>query len=149
MAYKYFKNKPITLPYQDAYIRKNYPSFTYQKYGHWIGTLQPSPLSIEYKVGIVYAIGKLPKSYVLSPELRSYDEKIKIPHTYEDENGPRPCLFLPRNKEWTSNKLISDTIIPWLSLWLFYYEVWFSTGEWLGEGFHPSSDKDETDHSQT
>lgn len=107
--------------------------------------LQPSPLSTEYKVEIEYAIGRLPKSYVLFPELRSYDEKVKIPHIYEDASGPRPCLFLPGNKEWAGNKLISDTIIPWLSLWLFYYEVWLSTKEWLGEGFHPSSGKDETD----
>ena len=150
MAHEYFKNKPITLPYQDVYIRQKYPSFTYKKHGnayHWIGMLQPSPLSTEYKVEIEYTIGQLPKSYVLSPKLRSYDEKVKIPHIYENMNGHRPCLFLPGNKEWTGNKLISDTIIPWLSLWLFYYEIWLSTKEWLGEGFHPSSDKDETDHS--
>ena len=96
--------------------------------------LQPSLLSIEYKVKIEYTIGQLPKSYVLSPELQSYDENVKIPHIYEDINGPRPCLFLPSNKEWAGNKLISDTIIPWLSLWLFYYEIWLYTGVWNGGG---------------
>jgi hypothetical protein len=29
---------------------------------------------------------------------------------------------------------IATTIIPWLSLWLYYYEVWHATGEWMGGG---------------
>jgi hypothetical protein len=33
--------------------------------------------------------------------------------------------------------VLADTIIPLASLWLFYYEVWFATGEWLGGGEHP------------
>ena len=33
---------------------------------------------------------------------------------------------------------IADTIIPWTSEWLFFYELWLATGgEWLGEGEHP------------
>jgi len=99
-------------------------------------------LSVVYTVEIDYALGYKPKAYVLSPSLRSYDEKIKIPHIYEND-GPRPCLFLPDNNEWTGNKLIAETIIPWLSLWLFYYEIWLSTGKWLGEGHFSATGKKE------
>jgi hypothetical protein len=36
---------------------------------------------------------------------------------------------------------IADTIVPWLILWLFYYEIWHVTGEWKGGGVHPPSPK--------
>jgi hypothetical protein len=32
--------------------------------------------------------------------------------------------------------LIATTIVPWLALWLFYYEIWRITGKWLGKGAH-------------
>ena len=34
-----------------------------------------------------------------------------------------------------------ETIVPWASLWLYYYEVWHATGEWLGGGEHPIARK--------
>ena len=32
---------------------------------------------------------------------------------------------------------LATTIVPWCSEWLFYYELWLATGEWLGGGVHP------------
>lgn len=142
MAPKYFKNKPITMAVQDIYVLQKYTGFKRIKYGRsyrWIGKLRPTPLSTEYEVEIEYEIGRYPKAYVLSPKLHSYDEKVEIPHIYKDSDGPRPCLFLPNSGEWHGKRLIAETIIPWLSIWLFFYEVWLSTGEWLGEGVHPIS----------
>jgi hypothetical protein len=41
---------------------------------------------------------------------------------------------------------ISDTIIPWISEWLYYFEFWCITGEWYGGGKHPTKkDKKEND----
>ena len=57
-----------------------------------------------------------------------------IPHTYGNE---RPCFFDPKN-DWRPDMKIAVTIIPWLSLWLFYYEVWRATGTWYGGGTHPT-----------
>ncbi len=37
---------------------------------------------------------------------------------------------------------LADTILPWASLWLFYYEVWLATGEWVGGGEHPGERED-------
>jgi len=37
---------------------------------------------------------------------------------------------------WVSTE---ETIVPWACLWLYYYEVWHTTGEWLGGGLHPSA----------
>lgn len=30
-----------------------------------------------------------------------------------------------------------DSVLLWASLWLFFYEVWLATGDWLGGGEHP------------
>ena len=49
----------------------------------------------------------------------------------------RLCLYLPGTGEWTSDKPIALTIVPWTSLWLYFYEVWRATGEWLGGGIEP------------
>lgn len=32
---------------------------------------------------------------------------------------------------------IANTILPWTSLWLYYYEIWLGTGKWEGGGDHP------------
>lgn len=99
------------------------------------GTVQPTSMSEIYRVRIEYSLGGAPKAYVVSPRLRPHDNGEPIPHVYP---GPRPCLYLPDNDEWTAAKPIATTIVPWLILWLFYYEVWHATGEWLGGGAHPS-----------
>jgi hypothetical protein len=36
---------------------------------------------------------------------------------------------------------ISEYIVPWISLWLFFYETWLITGEWLGGGHEPNTGK--------
>jgi hypothetical protein len=32
--------------------------------------------------------------------------------------------------------LLAYTVVPWISEWLLYYELWLFTGEWTGGG-HP------------
>ena len=53
------------------------------------------------------------------------------PHTY----GPdQPCLFYPNSASWRSDMRLADKIVPWLSLWLAFYEMWRATGDWYGGG---------------
>lgn len=126
--------KPLNIFQQDYAIRARFPGF--QKHvlsdrkGSWVGTLRPADGLTDYRVKVVYQIKYRPRSYVLSPKIELRDGATKIEHTY----GPneRPCLFMP--EEWNDQRLIADTVIPWLSLWLFYYEMWHLTGKWLGGG---------------
>jgi len=60
-------------------------------------------------------------------------ETTKLPHVYSKNEW---YLFSPENKEWTTGKFIA--IIPWISLWLFYYEGWLYNREWEGGGRHPN-----------
>ncbi|ASZ15882.1 MULTISPECIES: hypothetical protein [Bacillus cereus group] len=104
----------------------------------WTGSLQPTPLSKGYTVEIAYSLDmQQPEVIVLNPSLQKRG-KEKIPHVYP---GNKLCLFRPKKKEWTKQMFIFETIVPWASLWLYYYEVWHATGEWLGGGEHPIARK--------
>lgn len=101
----------------------------------WIGNLQPSHLSIVYKVQIIYRFGKRPEVRVLNPVLKTRLGE-KIPHVF---GGKVLCLYRSKYGEWAPSKLIANTIIPWTSLWLLHYEIWLATGEWCGSrAEHPS-----------
>lgn len=95
-------------------------------------------MSQEYRIKVLYKLDEPPKVWVLSPVLVNRSEHEPIPHVYP---GPRPCLYLPYSGEWAPDRFIADTIIPWTSLWLYYYEVWHATGEWVGGGEHPQPKK--------
>jgi hypothetical protein len=98
------------------------------------GTIKPTDLNRRYRVRIEYRAKSPPTLVVEDPPLRRRQPDEKIPHTYEED---RPCVYLPSTGEWRSDKYIAHTIVPWLSTWLFFYEVWRATGEWLGGGIHP------------
>lgn len=101
----------------------------------WRGNLQPTSISSVYLVEITYRLNGHPKVAIVSPVLEPCTEGARIPHTY---NGNLPCIYWPRLREWTPQLFIADTIVPWTSLWLYFYEVWGATGSWLGDGVHPS-----------
>lgn len=108
------------------------------------GTLQPTPSSLSYSVTIVYEAGRRPASYV--KDLRLRPGAKRIPHTYEPD---RPCLFYPAGREWRSDMKIATSIVPWLSLWLYFYEVWLATDEWEGGGISHEPKLDNGDVSNS
>ncbi|WP_222125826.1 hypothetical protein [Paenibacillus sp. Y412MC10] len=136
---KLFRDYVIPLSHQVIAMEAAFPSFKAKwdmNVVTWTGTMTPSPLSLSYLVQVKYSLGmSQPKVSVLSPKLEKRGTE-DIPHVYP---GEELCLFRPRKKEWTKDKLIADTIIPWISLWLYHYEIWHVTGEWLGGGEHPNS----------
>ncbi|RFU70618.1 hypothetical protein D0469_05650 [Peribacillus saganii] len=110
----------------------------------WTGDLRPTDMSATYTVQISYSIDMTqPKVIVLSPKLKRREGE-KIPHIYP---GEKLCLFRPRKKEWTKEMFIAETIVPWTSLWLYYYEMWHATGEWLGGGEHIRLKKGKKKHA--
>lgn len=122
---------------QAAEVRRLWPMLTVNVGGTTLvvsGEVQPRPLSETYRVRVVYTYGSVPEAYVDEPALRPRDDGSPIPHVYA---GPRPCLYLPGSGEWTGEEMIATTIIPWLLLWLEFYELWHATGVWKGGGVHP------------
>lgn len=140
-----FYPKSLSVGQQIYAMRSYYPSFNYVHVGNrvvWTGQLHPTPMSAVYTVKIRYYLGHSPEVWVISPKLVTRQGGDKIPHVYPDKSL---CLYLPRTGEWSSRKLIAETIVPWTSLWLYYYEMWHTTGKWLGGGVHPSAQKEEQD----
>jgi hypothetical protein len=131
---------PICLWEQIVMMRRDFPNFRERWHKNrvtWVGHLQPSSLSRLYRIKMIYSLESPPKVRVLVPSLTDEaDREEAIPHLYESGDL---CLYHPKKHEWNRQMYLSKTIIPWTSLWLFYYEIWSITGEWLGGGEHPRS----------
>lgn len=100
--------------------------------------LQPTGESPKYTIRIETKIwDPAVKVFVVDPNISKYARcrDNMIPHTYSDGSI---CLYLPGNNEWDYYDSWAETLVPWACLWLYYFEIWFVTGEWLGGGVHPS-----------
>ena len=100
----------------------------------WRAPLQPSAASDSYTIRLEYSLASRPKITVEEPELIRPDGK-PLPHTFE---GDELCLHYA--EEWESSDLIVSTIVPWISEWLLYYELWLITGKWHGGGHGEEGD---------
>lgn len=119
---------------QAAWVRSRYPGFRCEIQDGLLvcrGRLQPTPVFSTYEVEVHYRTGTWPKAFVPGGQLKPLGAGGKIPHSYSDI---QPCLFYPSRQAWRSDMKLADTVIPWLSLWLTFYEMWRATGEWYGGG---------------
>lgn len=103
---------------------------------HYHYYVQPTVMSRKYLIRISYEQYKRPKVIVMEPDLVNIANNRKLPHVYQ-QNPPELCLYLPNTGEWSPEKLISNTILPWSILWLYYFEDWLATDLWNGGGVHP------------
>lgn len=129
----------LTLPQQIGAVTTTWPDYDCRIERNRLvirGPAKPATICCVYRVRIQYTLGGAPMISVDEPQLRPRKPGGKIPHVYGQD---RPCLYLPKAREWNPSMAIADTIVPWLYLWLFHYEVWHATGEWLGGGEHPPS----------
>lgn len=107
------------------------------------GDLRPSPSSRTYVIQISYVSDGLAsglKIFALSPSLYelAFSRKKRIPHTYFDGSL---CVYHPSKNEWNLSEGFSPLVV-WTSRWLFFFENWLVTGEWLGGGEHPGEISD-------
>ena len=96
------------------------------------GNFQPTSRSAAYHVHLEYRVGNRPDVSVVSPKLERRNGIL--PHIYP---GDKLCLYYPGSGEWTPDKSLALTIIPWIAEWLFHYEIWLVTGKWCGGGVVP------------
>jgi hypothetical protein len=133
-----FRIKDKTIAEQVSSMRCKYPHFTtdFTSYRSMkvTGVLRPTSRSDAYEFVLKYNLADSPKTKIVAPMLMKNDKGEEAPHLYPNENL---CLYHPQYREFSRIDFLCDTIIPWASLWLYYYEVWHLTGEWLGGGEHP------------
>jgi len=138
---KLFRRASLTAAQQIGRMASSYTQFHVgwaRNVISWTGELQPSAISEKYIVRIEYTLGRRPKVLVLKPRLLRRVIRQRIPHTFLDGSL---CLHI--REDWNPAMFVADTIVPWTSLWLFYYEVWRAIGEWLGGGHEPRTHKNE------
>jgi hypothetical protein len=127
---------PLGLATQQGHLLHRHPNSKVVRQRErlvWSGELAPTEYTATYELLIDHQIGKPPLVYVARPRLRLVNGRA-LPHVYSLNIL---CLFLG-NREWHESIPIADTLVPWASEWLLFYELWLATnGEWLGEGEHP------------
>ena len=123
---------------QHTQLKKKYPSSECKikmGIGRAFLRLRPTEHSIEYTIRMDSKVGrKMVDVFVIEPCVTLYWEGKEVPHLYPSDGSL--CLYYPEYGEWNYTNSWADTLIPWTSLWLFYYELWQETGEWLGGGIH-------------
>jgi hypothetical protein len=132
--------KSLTVAQQYVNLRSN-PVSAGSGYLHagrfsWIYETSPSTLSRVYRIRIKMDQELWPDVFVDDPDLDALaGDGRDLPHIYHDPT--RLCLHLPGTREWQPWMRLDLTIVPWTSLWLFYFEDWLASGEWKGGGVHP------------
>jgi len=132
--------KPLTAAQQFLLLTKNPLSAGDGELGsghfNWHYKSSPTPLSRIYDARLEFAVNRSPRVFLDNPDLLMLSSGKELPHVY-DQKPTRLCLYLPRTYEWQPWMRLDQTIIPWTSLWLFYFEDWLIDGEWRGGGEHP------------
>jgi hypothetical protein len=129
--------KRLTLEQQKYRMHLAWPSFEVRRYRRqveilWVGALQPTALSETYTVSILLRPGWCPEARVLQPHLKTREGTERLPHVNGDGS-----LCLHVDGEWSSTMFVADTTVPWITVWLYFYEVWHAIGSWVGGGTHP------------
>jgi hypothetical protein len=124
----------LSLAQQGLALSRRFPDGRFWLSGSqltWTGELQPTPLSRTYLIRVTYQLGRQPKAVVIKPALDGRPGEA-LPHVYEDGSL---CLYL--RGDWRPKMFLADSIVPWASEWLMYYEIWKATGSWEGGGEWP------------
>lgn len=128
----------IPIPVQIRFLNEEFPNGEVKSHDlrhlRWEMEIVPSPNSSAYRIRIDYTIGASPKVFVINPAvLKKAEGATVLPHVFDTEKQ-QLCLFYSKIGEWDASMLLSRSIVPWASEWLYFYELWVITGEWLGEG---------------
>lgn len=144
MASRLIPRRPVSLVLQVAHLRRYWPALNASIRRGVLraeGLVTPSPLSAPYLISLTYALDRQPQVRVVEPRIVSVRGDDPVPHVYDRSGDPRPCLFFPDGREWHVGRNLATTVVPWLLLWLTFYEIWLATGVWLGGGFERSKER--------
>ena len=96
--------------------------------------LKPTMNSEDYTVKLRAKQGrKTVDIFVIHPKVEKMENGKRVPHLHADGSL---CVYYPKYYEWDYKTPWTETLMPWTSLWLFYYEIWKETGCWFGGGIY-------------
>lgn len=135
MSYK--NRRVLTLQKQYTSICATYPDFNATLFRSKLivyGNIKPTARSEIYSFRLRYSLPNHLDIIITNPKLKPNFKGERVPHVY---SGMKLCLYQPNYKEFTPSQYLSRTVFGWISLWLYFYEIWHITGDWLGGGEHP------------
>lgn len=139
-AKSFQKIRKYSLAEQRFVLAKQYPEAKcHIKNGilYWQGAIRPTVLSNEYNIKLSYKMNYRPRVVLYGDNIKEIDNP-EFPHNFKiNKERKEVDLCLHYKKEFGSDCLIADTIIPWTVEWLYHYEIWIATGVWNGGGIHP------------
>lgn len=110
-------------------MKNKYPQFKhrYESNGNVIfkGILHVKPELPEYLIKVVYRQNASPQIFVVEPK-----PIADAPHIYN--NTGSLCLYHPSDYKWDARKLIANDIMGWTAGWIYFYEYWLQSGDWIG-----------------
>ena len=124
----YNKRKQANHPLvQIGAMKSKFPQFQNKRKGNSIvftGDLLVTPELPIYNVSVEYRGNLRPVVKVNFPALVE-----NPPHFYKEDKSL--CLYHNDNFKWNTNKLIAKEIMHWTISWIYFYEYWKQTGEWI------------------
>jgi len=121
--------KPYDPDIQVRAMRARYPQFRAKKNRDgstvFTGQLQVKTELPVYTVQVVYHDRATPQVFILDPL-----PVPGAPHIYS--NTQSLCLYHKSNYQWYKEKLIAADIMGWTAGWVYFYEYWLQSGEWVG-----------------
>jgi ubiquitin-protein ligase len=112
-------------------IRGSLPAFDSNEISiSWNGLIT-SNNNNEYLVKIQYPTNfpsEPPSAFIVSPQVDD-----ATPHRWVKKNNAL-CLMHPNDHTWERNSTAA-TFIALVAAWIFAYESWKETGEWIGKEF--------------
>jgi hypothetical protein len=125
----YQPTKPYDSGIQVQAMKARYPSFKAKRKSDgsivFTGQLQVKPELPVYTVQVVYNGNAMPFVYILDPL-----PVVGAPHIYS--NTKSLCLYHKDNYRWHKEKLIATDIMGWTAGWIYFYEYWLQSGDWIG-----------------
>jgi hypothetical protein len=105
----------------------------------WRGPVIPIEGGRAFTLEVRFALPTgVPSVRVIGPKLEAEPTTGRPPHTFADGTL---CLYHTSDFTWTGDRFIAETIVPWACEWCLFYEVWVSTGKWLGPAYPHSTPK--------
>ena len=149
----------LSVQEQARWIRAVFPEFKVTLNASWMGVWEGplTPIMRRYRIRVTYVRRRFFETWTLGNDyaaVQVVDPVIGLdpkeigkwpPHIYfnkADPQSPWLCLYDPEERFWSPEEYIAETIIPWASDWLFFFEGWLATGEWEGGGRHPERRSD-------
>ncbi len=80
----------------------------------------------KYKIRVECSTTLPPKIFIEEPVVS------KMKHMYKDRSL---CLYHWSKFKWGDDKSIAQNLIPWVYMWIYFYELWLKTDKWYGDEY--------------